>query len=71
MSILTKPYFQARKNNGVLYEPDASCVLWLLGQDDAYSTTIRDRSGQGNHGTINDATWARTGQGLWYLVLDG
>lgn len=71
MSILTKPYFQARKNNGVLFEPDANTVLWFPGQDDAYSSTIRDRSGKGNNGTITGATWSKTGQGLWYLSYDG
>ncbi|KKM64348.1 hypothetical protein LCGC14_1502330 [marine sediment metagenome] len=71
MSILTKPYFQARKNNGVLFEPDADTVLWLPGQDDAYSATIRDRSGAGNNGAITGATWTRNSQGLWYLDFDG
>jgi len=57
--LLTKPFMQGRKNNGVKWEPPASCVLWLPGQDDAPSTTIRDRSGFGNHGTITGATWER------------
>ena len=52
---------------GIAFRPDANTVLWLPGQDDAYSSTIRDRSGQGNNGTITGATWAQTGQGLWYL----
>ncbi|KKN03077.1 hypothetical protein LCGC14_1111330 [marine sediment metagenome] len=71
MSILAEPYFRVRKNNGVLFEPDVNTVLWLPGQDDAYSSIIRDRSGKGNDGTITGATWARTGQGLWYLSFDG
>ena len=32
---------------------------------------VYDRSGKGNHGTITGATWAQTGQGLWYLDFDG
>lgn len=54
-----------------LWHPTASCVLWLPGQDDPQSATIRDRSGQGNHGTIVGATWARNAQGVWTLVYDG
>lgn len=61
----------ARANNGITFRPDADTVLWLPGQDDAYSATIRDRSGNGNDGTITGATWAKTGRGLWYLSLDG
>lgn len=53
------------------YVPDANSVLWLPGQDDAYSSVIRDRSGYGNNGAITGATWKRTGQGLWYLDFDG
>ena len=71
MSILTKPYFVARKNNGVLFEPDSNTVLWLPGQDDAYSSTIRDRSGQGFNGTITGALWKQNGRGTWYLDFDG
>jgi len=51
--------------------PPASCKLWLPGQDDPQSATIRDRSGNGNNGTIVGATWIRTGKGLWYLDFDG
>jgi hypothetical protein len=69
--LLTKPYFTARRNNGVKFEPDANTVLWLPGQDDAYSSTIRDRSGNGNDGTITGATWTPNSQGLWYLDFDG
>lgn len=56
-----------------LYAPKAGdgCVLWLPGQDDAYSSTIRDRSGQGNHGTITGATWVKNEQGFWVLSFDG
>lgn len=63
----------ARKNNGVKWEPYASsgCVLWLPGQDDPQSSTIRDRSGYGNNGTIAGAAWKRLNSGLWYLYFDG
>lgn len=54
----------------VLRTDTASTVLWLPGQDDAFSSTIRDRSGFGNDGTITGATWMRTGKGLWYLNFD-
>lgn len=54
-----------------IYKSNQSCVLWLLGQNDAHSATIRDRSGNGNHGTITGATWKQTGAGLWYLDFDG
>ncbi len=40
----------------IKYQPDASTIVWLPGQDDAYSSTIRDRSGKGNNGTISGAT---------------
>ncbi len=54
-----------------LYSPRAGdgCVLWLPGQDDAYSATIRDRSGKGNNGTITGATWVWNGR-VWYLNFD-
>lgn len=71
MSILTKPYFQARKNNGVLWEPDSNTVLWLPGQDDPQSAVIRDRSGYGNNGSISGATWKQLPSGLWGLSHDG
>lgn len=60
-----------RANSGITFRPDASCVLWYPGQDDPQSAVIRDRSGNGNNGTIDGATWTRTGQGLWYLDFDG
>lgn len=55
-----------------LYRPTAGdgCVLWYPGQDDAYSSTIRDRSGHGNHGIVV-ATWQKTPQGLCLLDFDG
>ena len=60
-----------RKNNGVMFEPDANTVLWLPGQEDAYSATIRDWSGNGNNGAITGATWIQNGWGLWTLYFDG
>jgi hypothetical protein len=53
------------------YKPDASCVLYLEGQQDPYSSTIRDLSGKGNHGTITGATWVRLPSGLWVNKFDG
>ena len=56
---------------GIKFTPDANTVLWLPGQDDAYSGTIRDRSGFSNNGTITGAVWIRLPSGLWYLSFDG
>ena len=64
-------YTYARANWGLKFRPDANTILWLPGQDDAYSATIRDRSGKGNDGTITGAVWEQTGQGLWGLNFDG
>ena len=61
----------ARANFGITFRPDANTALWLLGQDDAYSAVIRDRSGNGNDGTITGATWTRLPSGLWGLDFDG
>lgn len=61
----------ARANSGLTFRPDKNTVLWLPGQDDAYSATIRDRSGRGNNGTIVGATWTRNSQRTWYLDYDG
>ncbi len=69
--IILRPPLLARANSGLTFRPDANTVLWLPGQDDAYSTTIRDRSGKGNDGTILGASWNRNSQGLWYLDCDG
>ena len=48
-----------------------SCVLYLEGQQDPQSSTIRDLSGYNNHGTITGATWVRLPSGLWSLLADG
>ena len=68
-----KPPLYGRSRLLNLYQPKAGdgCVLWLPGQDDAYSATIRDRSGLNNNGTITGATWARLPSGLWYSYHDG
>lgn len=52
--------------------PDISqgTVLWWHGQDDAYSSTIRDRAGNKN-GTLTGPTWVKTPNGLWTLSFDG
>ena len=46
-------------------------VLWLPGQDDAFSSTIRDRSGFGNDGAITGATWVTGPKGIRELDFDG
>lgn len=73
MISLLRPPLQARSQSLNLYQPKAGdgCVLWLPGQDDAYSATIRDRSGYGNDGTIIGAPWEKLPSGLWALHLDG
>ncbi len=45
---------------------EPSCVLYLPGYPGA-GATIRDFSGEGNHGTINGAIWVREPSGLWVL----
>ncbi len=50
-----------------IFTPGSDCVLWMPGQDDPQSATIRDRSGSRNNGTITGATWSRLGSGLWTL----
>jgi hypothetical protein len=53
------------------YKPDASCVLYLEGQQDPQSATIRDLSGKGNHGTLTGTTCERLSSGLWVNKFDG
>ncbi len=53
--------------HGIAFRPDANTVLWLPGQDDAFSSTIRDRSGNGNDGTLANTTWVKNSKGLWVL----
>ncbi|KKK96846.1 hypothetical protein LCGC14_2658680 [marine sediment metagenome] len=71
MRTILRPPLQARVNSGITFRPDANTVLWLPGQDDPQSSTIRDRSGNSNDGAITGALWKQTGQGLWYLDFDG
>jgi len=68
---VVRPNPVAHDTNADIYKKVNNCVLWLPGQDDPQSATIRDRSGLNNHGTITGATWARTSSGLWYLNFDG
>jgi hypothetical protein len=49
----------------------SGCVLYLNGQQDANSSTIKDLSGYGNHGTITGATWVRLPSGLMVNSFDG
>ncbi len=60
----------ARANSGITFRPDANTVLWLPGQDDAQSATIRDRSGNENDGILVGTTWAKNGKGLDVLSFD-
>jgi len=53
-----------------IYKPDSSCVLYLEGQTDYPSATIKDLSGYGNHGTITGATWVTLPSGLKVLSFD-
>lgn len=53
-----------------MYPPPAGSVLYLSGYP-PLGATIIDHSGQGNHGTITDATWTRLASGLWCLSFDG
>ncbi len=48
-----------------------NAILWMPGQDDAYSATIRDRSGKGNNGAITGATWVQNSKGVWVESFDG
>lgn len=63
MDLLMKP----RPSYMPKYVPKAGdgCVLYLEGQQDPQSATIRDLSGYNNHGTITGATWTRLSSGLW------
>lgn len=68
---VTRTDLVTHSTNADIYKLVKSCVLWLPGQDDAYSSTIRDRSGLGNHGTIYGASWVRLASGLWALEFEG
>ena len=69
---MTSPALRnVRANSGITFRTDANTVLWLPGQDDPQSSTIRDRSGNGHDGTITTALWTRNSKGLWGLAFDG
>ncbi len=53
--------------------PSDGLVLYLPGLDygNWHTGTIKDYSGQGNHGTITGATPTRLSSGLWVLSFDG
>ena len=67
---MISPALRARTSWMPKYPPHTNSVLWMPGQDDPQSATIRDRSGSGNDGVINGATWTQTSKGLWYLDYD-
>lgn len=50
---------------------ERNCVLKLGYDARVGGSTIYDRSGQGNNGTITGATWVRLPSGLWMLNFDG
>jgi len=50
--------------------PPANCVLYLSGYP-PLGSTIFDRSGNANNGTITGATWKRLPSGLWSIRYDG
>ncbi len=64
-ALMTRPSYMPK------YQPDSSCVLYLEGQQDPKSSTIRDLSGKGNNGTITGATWSRLSRGLVIPRMDG
>ncbi|KKN81719.1 hypothetical protein LCGC14_0316310 [marine sediment metagenome] len=71
MGLLSSPALKHVGRFGLKFRPDANTVLWLPGQDDPQSATIRDRSGFGNDGAITGATWVQNSKGLWVLDFDG
>jgi hypothetical protein len=59
---VSRPYPVAHADARDIYKITKSdCVLWLPGQDDAPSATIRDRSGYGNHGVMSSGKIEGTG----------
>lgn len=68
---MISPALRRTKPFNLLAKPGPGCVLWLPGQDDAYSVTIRDRSGNNYNGAIIGANWIRNSKGLWVLSFDG
>ena len=60
-----------RANSGITFRPDANTVLWLPGQLDGRGATIKDWSGNVNHGTLVGVTWTMDHKGLLVLSCDG
>ncbi len=66
---MLSPALRWTKPSGFPWRPDANTKLWLPGTGDPQSATIRDRSGNGNNGTIVGATWVKK-NGIWGLSFD-
>ncbi len=62
---------QVRANSGITFRPDANTALWLPGQDDPQSSTIRDRSGNKNDGTLVGTAWVQNSKGFYVQSFDG
>ncbi len=69
--VMSSPALRHVRKFGPAFRPDANTVLWLPGQDDPQSSTIRDRSGKGNDGAITGATWVTGPKGIRELDFDG
>lgn len=71
---LKTPILKSRLEDYLRHEFVApSCVLAYPGLDygNWYTNTIKDYSGQNNHGTITGASWTRLSSGLWGLKYNG
>ncbi len=68
---LIRPPLLASNSINRLLTPPAGAVLYLPGVGDPQSATIRDRSGNNNHGTLYGPTWERLSSGLPILNFDG
>ncbi len=72
MTLLSSPIRKPiRANSGIVFRPDADTVLWTPGQDDAFSSTLRDRSGNNKDGDLTGASWTKTANGLTVNSFDG
>ncbi len=69
-----KPTIKVAHSPKVVWNGNPYCelgtVLYLPGYPGT-GNTIYDFSGQGNNGTITNATWKRLPSGLWYLDFNG
>lgn len=70
MNKLILPSLSEPKIQHLYPPPPAGAVLYLPGYP-PMGSTIRDFSGNNNHGTIFGATWVRRSSGLWGLDFDG